>query len=112
MHEKSQRVQAILADAMIILKDSMAALEGVRRVKEISMRPDCDPAMLVVDPSLGKTEGDLPHNITVGDLQLEMVCVQQRLRFKFLQDSDPLKVYKLSCLTRIVDYMTSSCSLY
>ena len=32
----------------------MAALEDIRKVKEIALSATCDPTMLVVDPSLSK----------------------------------------------------------
>ncbi|KAL5267791.1 hypothetical protein ACHWQZ_G004738 [Mnemiopsis leidyi] len=91
--DKAKRVEGFLADALLTLRDSMAALEDVRKVKEIALSATCDPTMLVVDPSLSKrAEGDVAHNITVADLQLEMLAVDLRLKQQILVMEQRFKV--------------------
>ena len=58
LQNQAAMIQEMLCDALQTLRDSMAALEEVRNVKEIALSATCDPLMLVVDPSLSrKTEG-------------------------------------------------------
>ena len=79
-------------NAVLILRDGITALERIRSIPEIALPPNMDPALLYLDPSLKRPEASVPHNTTVGDLQLEMVALHQRCRFLLLSPEEHSKV--------------------